>query len=431
MNERDLVKEVILEVFSKSGYTDAAQMVQRDFDYISSEIEKKSGILVSGTTIKRLSLGDFSRLPQVATLNAIANYFDYKTWQDLKISRSTLIKPETVIMPEEEISSPITRKHGPRSLKNKLVYFTASILVIIVIFGFFLLKSRPGGISNAGKATFSCQRSTRNDLPNTVIFNYDIDHVHADSFFIQQSWDKNRRKRIYKNTHTITDIYYEPGYHIAKLIANDSIIKTTDVHIPTDRWFFYAIDNIANYIPEYINTDKYLNNGILGLSAQQVKANNIDITKDKLYHYTYFPSEMTVRSNNFRLKTKVRMNEVRNSLCPYITIELFCQGYFIVMKTTNRGCANQAYLLLGQEIKGNETDLTALTFDVSQWTDVEIASTNNIVRIYINNKVVFSAPSFDRIKYISGFAFISNGLCEVDNIELTGMDGKIVYKNEF
>ncbi|MBO9199420.1 MULTISPECIES: hypothetical protein [Niastella] len=424
MNERDLVKDVILEVFNKSGYSDTVQMTQRDFDYISSEIEKKSGIVISGTTIKRLSFGDFSRLPQVATLNAIANYFDYKTWQDFKTSRSKITKPE------KEISSSIIRKREFRFLKRKLVYISASILVIIVIFGFFLFKSSPG-ISNVENAKFFCQRSTRNEVPNTVIFNYDIDHVHADSFFIQQSWDKNRRKRIYKNTHTITDIYYEPGYHIAKLIANDSIIKTIDVHIPTDRWFFYAIDNIANYIPEYIKTDKYLNNGILGLSAQQVKENNIDITKDKLYHYTYFPSEMTVKSNNFRLKTKIRMNEVTNSLCPYITIELFCQGYFILMKTTNKGCANKASLLLGKEIKGNEADLTALTFDVSKWTDVEIASTNNIVSIYINNKKVFFAPSFDRIKYISGFAFISNGLCEMDKVELTGLDGKIVYKNEF
>ena len=425
MNERDLVKDGILEVFNKSGYTDIAQMTQRDYDYISSEIEKKSGILISGTTIKRLSVGDFSRLPQVATLNAIANYFDFKTWQDLKTSRSVAIKPE------KEITSSITRKNEYKFLNKKLVYFTASLLLIIVILRLFLFKSSPDSISNAEKAKFSCQRSTRNDMPNTAIFNYDIDQVQADSFFIQQSWDKNRRKRIYKNTHTLTDIYYEPGYHIAKLIANDSIIRTIDVHIPTDRWFFYAIDNIANYIPEYIKTDKYLNNGILGLSAQQVKENNIDITKDKLYHYTYFPSEMTVKSNNFRLKTRIRMNEVRNSLCPYITIELFCQGYFILMKTTNKGCANKASLLLGREIKGNETDLTALTFDVSQWTDVEIASANNIVTIYINNKEVYSAPSFHPIKYISGLAFISNGLCEVDSVELTGLDGKSVYNNEF
>ena len=425
MNERDLVKEVILEVFNKSGYADAAKMTQRDFDYISTEIEEKSGIVISGITIKRLALGDFSRLPQVATLNAIANYFDHKTWQDLKASRAAVIKPE------KETHAPITRKSGTGVLKNKLVYFSGSLLLVIVILGLFIFKSGRARVANAEKARFSCQRSTRNDMPNTVIFNYDIDQVHADSFFIQQSWDNHRRKRIYKNKHTFTDIYYEPGYHIAKLIANDSIIRTIDVHIPTDRWFFYAIDNIINYIPEYIKTGKDSTNGVLGISAQQVKENNIDITKDKLYHYTWFPSEMMAKSNNFRLKTRIRMNEVRTVLCPTITIELFCQGYFIVMRTTNKGCANKAALLLGQEVKGNDTDLTALTFDVHQWTDVEIASVNNIVSIYINNKPVFSAPSFDRIRFISGLAFISNGLCEVDKVELTGLDGKTVYKSEF
>lgn len=426
MNERDLVKDVILQVFKESGYADATQMTQRDFEYISAELEKKSGIVISGITIKRLALGDFSRLPQVATLNAIANYFDFKTWQDLKNARSATIKPLKEILP-----SPTVPKEGRRALKNNLIYFTASVLLVIVISGLFIFKSKRSRVSHAEKARFSCLRSTRNDMPNTVIFNYDIDQVQADSFFIQQSWDKNRRKRIYKYHHTLTDIYYEPGYHIAKLIANDSIIKTIDVHLPTDRWFFYAIDNIVNYTPEYIKTAKDSNNGVLGISAQQVKQNNIDITKDKLYHYTWFPSEMTVKSNNFRLKTKIRMNEVRNTLCPTIAIELFCQGFFIVMKTTNKGCANKVALLLGQEIKGNETDLTQLTFDVSQWADVEIASVNNIVTIYINNKQVFSAPSFDRIRYISGLAFISNGLCEVDRVELTGLDGKIAYKSEF
>jgi hypothetical protein len=54
----------------------------------------------------------------------------------------------------------------------------------------------------------------------------------------------------------------------------------------------------------------------------------------------------------------------------------------------------RASLLLGQEIKGNESDLTALTFDVSQWTDVEISVTNNIARIMINNKEVFFRTFF-------------------------------------
>ena len=34
-------------------------------------------------------------------------------------------------------------------------------------------------------------------------------------------------------------------------------------------------------------------------------------------------------------------------------------------------------------------------------------------------------------KNIAGLAFISNGLCEVDRVDLTGNDGVIVYRNEF
>ena len=45
-------------------------MTQRDYEHISAEIEKKSGIVISGITIKRLSNGAFSRSPQIATLNA-------------------------------------------------------------------------------------------------------------------------------------------------------------------------------------------------------------------------------------------------------------------------------------------------------------------------------------------------------------------------
>jgi transcriptional regulator with XRE-family HTH domain len=172
-------------------------MTQRDFDYVAAEIEKKSGILISGTTIKRLASGDFSKLPQVATLNAIANYFDYKTWQDFKASR---LKADEIIKPEEK---PLSSNGDTTRLKSsgrKLIYFIAALLILSVIAAFYFSKPKHHSISNAEKASFSCQRTSANEIPNTVIFKYDIDEVKADSFFIQQSWDNNRRKRIYKGS---------------------------------------------------------------------------------------------------------------------------------------------------------------------------------------------------------------------------------------
>ncbi|HEY8916862.1 MAG TPA: hypothetical protein VIM87_10495, partial [Chitinophaga sp.] len=398
-------------------YSDLTRMTQRDFDHIGEQLQQKSGILISGTTVKRLAYGEFTRLPQIATLNAIANYYDYKTWQDFKASRI-----------EEAPKKEIVQKSGRRfSIKYWLIP-----AVIIVLGSFYFFRSTKGSVNHAEKASFSFRKNTPNDLPNSVVFSYNIDEVQADSFFIQQSWDQNRRRRIYKNSYTLTDIYYEPGYHIAKLIANDSVIKTADVSIPTDRWFFYAIDNIANYSTQYIKADTFNNNGSLGLSIQQLQKNNIEISKDKRYHYVYFPSRMDIPSDNFQYKTRVRMQEVRNSLCPYIEIELYCQRAFMNMRCTTKGCAHEAFVVFGEQLKkGSDNDLSPIAFDVSQWTDIEITVKNKTAVVKINGKEAFSTQYTTDTRYLAGLGYISNGLCEVDRVELSSLDGRVMYQNDF
>jgi transcriptional regulator with XRE-family HTH domain len=418
MDEQALVKTSILEIFNSNGYSDPMRMTQRDFDHIGEQLREKSGILISGTTIKRLAYGEFSRLPQIATLNAIANYFNYKTWQEYKANK---------IKNDPEMEPP--KKGKP---KFSLKYLSIPGAIIIVAGIYFFGTTKKGTVRDAEKAAFSFRKNTSNDIPNTVVFNYNIDEVQADSFFIQQSWDKNRRVRIYKKKYTLTDIYYEPGYHVAKLIANDSAIRELDVSIPTDRWFFYAIDNIANYTPEYIKADSFIINGSLGLTVVQLRENSIDVNKDKRYHYVYFPSEMNVPSDNFKFKTRVRMRDVRTSTCPYIEVELYCQRSFMMMRSTTKGCAHEALIEFGEQVmRGIDIDLSPISFDVSQWTDIEIIVKNKVATVKLNDKEVFSTRFVSDTKYLAGLGYISNGLCEVDKAELVGLDGKVMYKNEF
>ena len=417
MDDQTLIKTTIIEIFNDNGYGDPASMTQRDFDHIAERLGKKSGILISGTTVKRLGNGEFSRLPQIATLNAIANYFNYKTWQDYKAEK---IKTEPAKEPSKKVRHKINLKY-------------VSILSVVVIgASLYLFGTKRAAIRNAESASFSFRKNTSNDIPNTVAFNYNIDDVEADSFFIQQSWDANRRIRIYKKKYTVTDIYYEPGYHIAKLIANDSAIRAVDVSIPTDGWFFYAIDNQANYTPEYIKSGNFINNGSLGITVEQLLENGIDVNKDKRYHYVYFPSHMNVPGDKFNFKTRVRMQDVRGSGCPYIEIELYCQRYFMIMRSTTKGCAHETLIQFGEQVmRGTDTDLLPISFDVHQWTDIEIAVKNKVATVKVNDKEVFSTRFAADTKYLAGLGFISNGLCEVDKTELIGLDGKVVYKNEF
>lgn len=424
MDEHSLIKAGILRIFHDNGFADPASMTQRDFDHISEQLRQRSGILISGTTIRRLANGEFSRMPQIATLNAMASYFGYTSWQDYK---SDKIRTERAPAPEP---APVKESAKKVNAIATLQYLSIPAILILLAGLYFFGASK--AVDDAGKATFSFRKNTSNDIPNSVVFSYNIDSVKADSFFIQQSWDINRRVRIYKNNYTLTDIYYEPGYHIAKLIANDSAIRELDISIPTDRWFFYAIDNVPKYTPEYIRTDRFIDGGALGLRIEQLLESKIDVTKDKRYHYVWFPSRIDIPSDNFRFKTRVRMKEVRPTTCPYIELELFCQRSFMIMRSTTKGCAHEAFMTFGEQVfRGQNTDLLPISYDVTEWTDIEIEVNRKIVTIKINDQEVYSTCFTADTKDLTGLGYISNGLVQVDKAELMSLDGRVMYKNSF
>lgn len=422
MEEQKIIIKSLLKIFNLNGYTDSSRMTQRDFEHISTVIEKKAGIVISSTTIKRLSNGEFSRLPQVATLNAIANYFGFKNWQEYRASDESVSKEGTLKEGRADVVVP----------KRSFARYVLGLLIVPILAVVFLMSRDKHDFGNLDKAVFTAKKNTDNKIPNTVVFNYNIDNVNADSFFIQQSWDDRRRVRIYKNHYTLTDIYYEPGYHIAKLIANDSIIKTIEVSIPTDKWFLYANEHKYNYATEYIKAENHISKGVLGISKEVLLQNNIDISKSMSYIYAYFPSKQEVSGDNFTLKTRVRMNEVKNSLCPFLELEIFCQRNYMIIKSTEKGCASEALVQFGNKILfGKETDLGNISFDIKEWNDIALFVKNKHVTVKINDKVVFETAYENSTKNIAGLAFISNGLCEVDRVDLTGNDGVVVYRNEF
>lgn len=434
-SEKTLVRTCLLEIFKRNGYADNALLTHRAFEHISHEIEVKTATLISVSTLKRLLNGEFSRMPQIATLNAISNYLGFKNWQEYKISflKDTVPDDVSVDTPTVLKQAAIGSRSRQFSKRFKLVTITSfSLLCASIVFLFIQYSSRSVK-GDVASATFSAEKTTSNEIPNTVIFKYNIDNVMADSFFIQQSWDKNRRVRIYKHNYTLTDIYYEPGYHIAKLIANDSVIRTVDISIPTDRWFLFAKDTSPNAVPQYIKpTTEIIHDGHLKLRTTDLVSHHIDIKEEKAFVYSYFPSDIKVNSDNFVLKTRVRVDEVRNNLCPNIVIEVTAQQSFMFLMTGSKGCANKSIVLFGENfLDGKNIDLSSLGYDVTGWMNVEMRVKERKVDILFNEKPVFSTSYKLPTGLITGVVVASNGLPEVDFIDLKGLDGTVVYHNDF
>lgn len=432
MTEQELVRECLIEVYRRNGYEDATSLTQRDHEHISQEIESKTTTLISVSTLKRLLNGEFSRIPQTATLNAISNYLGYKSWQEYKVAARAK-------QPLATINGPVTSgvsQAKPAAFKLnrfKRIALASLGLISVVAAVPFIQFSKRAPVRHADKAEFSAEKTTANEMPNTVIFHYNIDDVQADSFFIQQSWDVNRRVRIFKNNYTLTDIYYEPGYHVAKLIANDSIIKAVDVSIPTDRWFLFAKDLSTTSIPQYLSPEAPLvKDGVFRIDKTDLEKSNVDLSVEKNFIYAFFPSKLEVSSDNYIFKTRIRVREVRNNHCPSLMVEAWPQRNFMFFRTSLKGCANQSMLQFGEQfLHGRTSDLSSLGYDVRNWVNVEIKVENRKVTIALDEKEVFTTTYKNSAGLLTGLAFVSNGIPEIDFIDLRGLDGKVLYQDDF
>jgi len=442
MTDRQLIELGAQELAARHGFN-LDSMRQRDFEYLSARIEETSGILISLSTIKRILNGQYNRLPQVATLNAIAVNLGYANWQAFKTAKQNGAAPIPAVEPVPESmpapkpaagSAPKPAAGSPptpaarRRLSYPLIAAGIVGLFLISLLSFNYFSSTP---APTGAASFGIRRTTANAVPNTVVFTYDIDHIPGDSFFIQQSWDRHRRVRIAKGSHTLTDIYYEPGYHTAKLIANDKIIKTLPVSIPTDGWFFYSKESLSRGLPAYIHTSTPTRNGILGLGNQDLVDNRIDPGKPQVILYTWFPSAIATSADNFRLDAKIKMTDLRNTACPFIMPEIFCQHGLMYFTATLPGCTGAGGEINAQFgnhfLDARSTDLSPFAIDVHSWHRIEMLVKQQQVTISIDGKPVLSSAYTTSAGSITGLGFHSNGLAAIDSIRLTGLDGAIVY----
>ena len=78
-------------------------------------------------------------------------------------------------------------------------------------------------------------------------------------------------------------------------------------------------------------------------------------------------------------------------------------------------------------MKGKTNDLSALGSEVRIWQNVEFKVQNKNATISINGAKVFSANYHRSCGLITGIGFISNGLCEVDSLEMKTIEGKEIY----
>jgi hypothetical protein len=435
MEENILHIQVCLtEIEQQLGWGENSTWTHQDFEELSECIYNKTKVRLSVTTLKRLwGKVAYTSSPTLQTLNTLAAFAGYSTWRDFKVAHTKTVLPtgqdiqESVIAEQIHAELPHETHWSRKSYKYFYPFIFLLVLVTIGLLSYGLIFKTFS--VDPSKIQFSSQPVTLG-LPNTVIFHYDAIASPSEDIAIQQSWDERMRENVSKEGHQYTTTYYYPGYHRAKLLINNKIIKEHDVYIKTDGWLA-LIEN--DPIPLYLKGE-IIDKGILQAPLTSLDKFKLASTEQIPWIDYYNVQDFgELSSNDFSFETEVK-NEtnIGNVVCQESRITIMCSNGRMLVPLAIPGCVGNINLTLGDlYLEGRRNDLSAFGCNLSQWQKLRLEVKNRQVTIFLNNKQIFKTAYFYDAGKVVGIRYKFMGAGAVNYARLWDKNKKLVFEDTF
>lgn len=399
--EHKLVKRCLLQIEEKLTWGNSDQWHNDVFIELSEIIQKETKTLLSTTTLKRVwGKVNYNNAPSISTLNTLSQFAGYTNWRDFK-NKATAKKP-----------SWIERKINPNL---GIIVTSASVLTIVFITFFSMvgINKNHNNPLDLEKIKFE-SRTITEGIPNSVVFDFDLNGIISDSIYIQQFWDVTKTIKINAEQKQATGIYYYPGYFRAKLLVDGTIIKERDLFIKSNGWLA-TID--YEPIPKYVRNLKKLS---LPLNLEQEVENS---TKPLTTTFHYIENFKEVSGDNFRLNTTLsNLYNDKWAVCQNATIIIVGTKSAHMIPFAISGCAsNMGMMMSDVYLSGKEHDLSALAIDLSKPTEVKIEIINKQVAVFAEGKKLFSSSYNESIGKIVGLRYRFLGTGEVKQVNLSNL----------
>lgn len=401
-----IVQKCLKEIEGKLNWGSSSNWHNDVFSELSEVIHSKTGVLLSVTTLKRVwGKVNYSSAPSISTLNALSQFIDYKNWRDFKNNnqRKPFFNTNKIVT------------------KNFRIIFTSSV---IMTFLFITIYSMRVGNSvdniDYSKIKFTSKPLT-NSIPNSVVFDFDIQTIESNDILIQQFWDPTKTIKIDRNQKQATGIYYYPGYFRAKLVVNQKIRKENDLFIKSNNWL-----GTVDYepIPKYLTTEKIVNEK---LSLPKEIFEEV-ITNEKPVNTTFhFVDDLgDLSGDNFQLKASIKNTYTEKwGVCQRTTIIIVGTKSAILLPLSIKGCVSDLGVMLSDNfLSGSKNDLSALGADLSVFRKIKIQNTSKEVSLFIDDKKVYTNSYTNSLGKVTGIRFKFLGAGEVKDISLQDLEGK-------
>jgi len=424
--DRALLQQLKRQIQQKAGLTDQPVLTQKDFDFLLYFVQDKTGQALSLTTLKRIWRDEYQRLPHLSTLNMLARIAVDKDWHTVK-------KEFVESQPQPAVSGPATSHSAffPTPGRSAILQVMVSAGTILTMLAGVLmyLTVHTTTADTQPVVAFSAQPTTQASIPNSVVFSYDIKGLKGDHFYIQQSWDPSRRVEISADNNKQTDIYYEPGYHYAKLLSNNDVLREIPVHIRYNSWFVrFRFPDSALLRVEPSGLDTL---GHLGLKTAHLK--ELSRPLEGSFQLGYMLSkDFDIAADAFNFETALRFETPYAPPCPLINLLIKGDTNYAWITVGNKGCESELGIKIGDKhIHGKTNDLSALGIDVFAWQKLKVNIENNTLKIWINNKLAHDTTYTGNLGALKELDLFFNGIGSIDDIRIAGPADQPVLSQSF
>ena len=389
------MRNIIAQIESELGWGNGKSWSGSDFERLSDLIFDKTGQRISVSTLKR-SWGRTSQSvqPSTTTLNILASFLGAESWRDYSSSNSAQILNQY-----------------RRSWMRSLSFGILGLLGLIFLFSLYgaAPDEKPLDLT---KCLLTVDKVT-NGIPNTVIFRYDLGGQEVDSLELQQSWDSSKRMILDPNQTLVTTTYMTPGYYNAKLIADGEIIKTHNVYLPSegfDAWVSLKEQGRLQ-IP---NRHWQKNNGQFSLNKSFYEYYN-EKSINSLILLNLLP-EPVVTSESFKARVKFKLEEKEiGDACHAITIVITGSDNVYVFNLGVKGCSGNFWAnLAGKIVDGRTFDLSALGFQINEWSDLNLIKDGSKLVAEMNQEQVVLGNNISPIGLVGGIRFFTQQGVELE-----------------
>ncbi len=408
--EQEHILKCRLIIEDKLGWGSSSSWHSEVFTELSETIQQETKVLLSPTTLKRVwGKVKYTSSPSISTLNTLSQFIGFENWRAFKNSQKQSVKKPMV---------------------NMSVVFTLAAglaLLFITLFSTVSPKEHTLTAKDISKITFS-SRTVSNDMPNSVIFDFDISSIKSDSVYIQQYWDVSKTIKINPKQKQATGIYYFPGYFRAKLVIDGTIIKEHDLFIKSNGWSA-SID--YKPIPKYIPSENFVNNGLL-LNPDLIS--EIQLSKTPIVSSFHFIEDMgNVSADDFTLEATLKHTYSEKwAICKTTQIYIIGTKGAIILPLTIPGCISNINVMLNDVyFNGKEQDLSAFGADLSSFKNIKINVREKQLNLSVEDKKIFSGAYTKTMGKLVGIRYKFLGAGQIKHTKISDNNGNVIINDNF